>query len=236
MANCLAEALPLIADERLREKIVEVIGQGSAHASSCERAHGHRPAVVLDVARHRLGMARLVSIVLGNCGLAGRVEQEWLKERLGFFAGMEHYATVIEEWLLHVDVLEQKGVYPTALDLVRWHDAKDVERPSVAYDAYMYVDGGYARKARTAVLAGTAVLPLFAVSTICRFRADPSRDPGRVWPVRVVNATVHGGIPSFTVLFAELSRYLRRGFHPTRLAAMDPALRFQAVVSLVADA
>lgn len=54
--------------------------------------------------------------------------------------------------------------------------------------------------------------------------------------MRVVNATVHGGIPSFTVLFAELSRYLRRGFHPTRPTAMDPALRFQAVVSLVADA
>ncbi|MFE9789504.1 metal-dependent hydrolase [Nocardia salmonicida] len=229
MANCLAEALPLIDDERLREEIVGVIGQEPGHASSRERAHKRRQSAGLDVAaRCRLGIAWLADLVVGNGGLAGRAKHEWLKERLGLFASMGHYTAVIEEWLLHVDILEQKGIHPTVLDLVRWHDAHEVEQRSVVYDVYMYVDGSYARKARTAVLAGTALLPLFAVSTICIFRVDPSRDKGRFWPLQFVNATVHGLIPSFTVLFTESARYLRRGFHPPQLTSTDTAPRFQA--------
>ncbi|MGW6621873.1 metal-dependent hydrolase [Nocardia sp. NPDC055002] len=228
MANCLAEALPLIDDERLREEIVGVIGHEPVYASSRERARKRRQSMGLDVARYRLGISRLAGLVLGDGSLAGLAEQEWLKERLGLFAGMRHYTVVIEDWQLHVDILEQKGIHPTVLDLVRWHDAREVEQRSVAYDVFMYVDGGYARKARTAVLAGTALLPLFAVSTICIFRADPSHDSGRFWPLKFVNATVHGVIPSFTVLFTEFLRYLRRGFHPPQLGSMDTALHFQA--------
>ncbi|MFJ2667556.1 metal-dependent hydrolase [Nocardia fluminea] len=219
MANCLAEALPLIDDERLREEIVEVIGQGSVHAGNRERAQKHWQSTGRDVAPRRLGVARLAN--LGNGGLVGRAQQEWLKERLGLFAGLGHYTAVIEEWRRHVDILEQKGIHPTVLDLVRWRDTRVVEQRSVAYDVYMYVDGSYSRKARTAVLAGTALLPLFIVSTICIFRVDPARDKGRFWPLQSVNATVHGLISSFTVLATESASYLRRGFHPPQLGSTD---------------
>ncbi|MFQ6396075.1 metal-dependent hydrolase [Nocardia sp. KC 131] len=228
MANCLAEALPLISDERLREEVAGFIGQESMHASSHEGAREHLQSIGLDVGSYVGAVAWLVDRLLGDHGLTGRAKEEWLKERLGLFAGMEHYTAVIGEWLLHADILEEKGMHPTMLDLVRWHGAEEVEHRSVVYDAYMHVDGSYARKARTALLASATLLPLFIVSTAYMYRKDPERDEGRSWPLQFVNATVRGVIPKFTVFFTEMPRYLRPGFHPSQLGSMDAALRYLA--------
>ena len=96
MAQCLAEALPLIDDERLREEVVGFIGQEAMHASSHE---GARRAPAIDRARRRAvcrgRSAWLVDRILGDHGLTGRAEQEWLRERLGLFAGMEHFTAVL---------------------------------------------------------------------------------------------------------------------------------------------
>jgi predicted metal-dependent hydrolase len=119
-------------------------------------------------------------------------------------------------------------MHPTMLDLVRWHGAEEVEHRSVVYDAYMHVDGSYARKARTALLASATLLPLFIVSTAYMYRKDPERDKGQSWPLQFVNATVRGVIPKFTVFFTEMPRYLRPGFHPSQLGPMDAALRYLA--------
>ncbi|MFE7799318.1 metal-dependent hydrolase [Nocardia sp. NPDC057440] len=228
MANCLAEALPLIQDERLREEVAGFIGQESMHASSHEGARRHLQSIGLDVESYVRKIAWLVDRILGDHGLNGRAKDAWLKERLGLFAGMEHYTAVLGEWLLEADILEEKGMHPTMLDLVRWHGAEEVEHRSVVYDAYMYVDGSYARKARTAVLASATLLPLFIVSTAHLYRKDPEPSKGRLWPLQFVNATVRGVIPSFTVFFTELPRYLRPGFHPSQLGPMDTALRYLA--------
>ncbi|MEV6432641.1 metal-dependent hydrolase [Nocardia sp. NPDC051463] len=228
MANCLAEALPLIQDERLREEVAGFIGQESMHASSHEGARRHLQSIGLDVESYVRKIAWLVDRILGDRGLTGRAKDAWLKERLGLFAGMEHYTAVLGEWLLEADILEEKGMHPTMLDLVRWHGAEEVEHRSVVYDAYMYVDGSYARKARTAVLASATLLPLFIVSTAHLYRKDPEPNKGRLWPLQFVNATVRGVIPSFTVFFTELPRYLRPGFHPSQLGPMDAALRYLA--------
>ncbi|WP_328400599.1 metal-dependent hydrolase [Nocardia sp. NBC_00403] len=228
MANCLAEALPLIRDERLREEVAGFIGQESMHASSHEGARRHLQSIGLDVEPYVRKIAWLVDRILGDHGLTGRAKDAWLKERLGLFAGMEHYTAVLGEWLLEADILEEKGMHPTMLDLVRWHGAEEVEHRSVVYDAYMHVDGSYARKARTAVLASATLLPLFIVSTAHLYRKDPEPNTGRLWPLQFVNATVRGVIPSFTVFFTELPRYLRPGFHPSQLGPMDTALRYLA--------
>jgi predicted metal-dependent hydrolase len=228
MANCLAEALPMIEDERLREEVAGFIGQESMHASSHEGARRHLQSIGLDVESYVQAVAWLVDRVLGNHGLTGRAKAEWLKERLGLFAGMEHYTAVLGEWLLEADILVEKRMHPTMLDLVRWHGAEEVEHRSVVYDAYMYVDGSYARKARTAVLASATLLPLFMVSTAYLYRQDPSIDKGRFWPIQFVNTTVRGVIPSFATFFIEIPRYLRPGFHPSQLGPMDSALRYLA--------
>ncbi len=228
MAACLAEALPHIDDERLREEVAGFIGQESMHASSHEGARTHLQSIGLDVESFVAKVAWLVDRVLGDQGLSGRAKEEWLKERLGIFAGMEHFTAVIGEWLLESTALEAAGMHPTMLDLVRWHGAEEVEHRSVVFDAYMHVDGGYGRRARTGLLATGMLLPLFVISTAYLYGKDPSPDKGGFWGRQFVSATVRGVIPSFTTFFTELPRYLRPGFHPSQLGSMDNALRYLA--------
>ncbi|MFC4127740.1 metal-dependent hydrolase [Nocardia rhizosphaerae] len=228
MAACLAEALPHIDDPRLREEVTGFIGQESMHAGSHEGARRHLQSLGLEVEAFVAGVAWLVDRVLGDQGLTGRAKQQWLRERLGLFAGMEHFTAVIGEWLLESEVLAELGMDPTMLDLVRWHGAEEVEHRSVVFDAYMHVDGGYARRARTGLMAAATLLPLFVVSTAYLYRQDPSPDKGRSWLTQFVSATARGVIPSFTTFVTEMPRYLRPGFHPSQLGSMDNALRYLA--------
>ncbi|MFD5177664.1 metal-dependent hydrolase [Nocardia sp. NPDC058379] len=228
MAQALAEALPYIDDQRLREEVQGFVGQETMHASSHAGARDHLQAIGLDVDSMVKTFAWFVDRILGDHGLTGRAKEEWLKERLALFAGMEHYTAVIGEWLLENDKFEDLGMDPTMLDLIRWHGAEEVEHRSVVYDAYMYVDGGYARKARTAVAASTSLLATFILSSAYLYAKDPSPKKGPFWPVQLVRATARGIMPNFGLFLTEIPRYLRPGFHPSQLGPMDRALRYLA--------
>ncbi|MEV0292190.1 metal-dependent hydrolase [Nocardia sp. NPDC050710] len=228
MAQALAEALPLISDERLAEQVRGFIGQESMHANSHEQARKQLERIGLEVGPMVEMMSWLVDRVLGDHGLTGRARHAWLCERLALFAGMEHYTAVIGEWLLTNDKLEAAGMHPAMLDLIRWHGAEEVEHRSVVYDAYMYVDGSYARKARQAVIASMGLLALFVASGGYLFHRDPEPDKGRWWPLQLASASIRGVVPNFTTFFTEIPRYLRPGFHPSQLGPMDNALRYLA--------
>ncbi|WP_280487339.1 metal-dependent hydrolase [Nocardia farcinica] len=228
MAAALAEALPLISDERLAEEVRGFIGQEAMHASSHEEARRQLERLGLEVGPMVELVAWLVDRVLGDHGLTGKAAHAWLCERLALFAGMEHYTAVIGEWLLTNDVLEDKGMHPAMLDLIRWHGAEEVEHRSVVYDAYMHVDGSYARKARQALIASMGLLVLFIASGGYLFAKDPSPRKGRWWPLQLASASLRGVVPSFTTFFTEIPRYLRPGFHPSQLGPMDNALRYLA--------
>lgn len=228
MARALGEAMPYIDDERLREEVAGFVGQEAMHASSHEGARKHLQEIGLDVDSMVAKFSWLVDRVLSDQGLSGRAKQEWLKERLGLFAGMEHYTAVIGEWLLENDIYEKLGMDPTMLDLVRWHGAEEVEHRSVVYDAYMHVDGGYARKARTAIMASGGLLATFMLSAAYLYSKDPEPKNDRAWPWQFISATARGVIPKFTVFATELPRYLRPGFHPSQIGSMDSALRYLA--------
>ncbi|NKY86133.1 metal-dependent hydrolase [Nocardia veterana] len=228
MAAALAEALPYIDDERLREEVQGFIGQENQHASSHAQARRHLESLGLEVGPMVETVSWLVDRVLGDHGLTGRAKYQWLCERLALFAGMEHYTAVIGEWLLTNDVLEAKNMHPAMLDLIRWHGAEEVEHRSVVYDAYMHVDGGYLRKARTAVLASSSLLVLFVIAGGYLFTKDPEPTKGRFWPLQFLSASARGVIPRMTTFLTEIPRYLRPGFHPTQLGSMDNALRYLA--------
>lgn len=228
MAKCLAEAMPYIEDERLEEEVAGFIGQESMHASSHAAAREHLQSLGLDVETYVRAVAWLVDRILGDHGLTGRAKREWLNERLGLFAGMEHFTAVIGEWLLENPRFSELGMDPTMLDLVRWHGAEEVEHRSVVFDAFQYLDGSYSRRARTALMASATLLPLFIVSTAYMYRRDPERKSDRSWATQFVSATVRGVIPPATVFFTELPRYLKPSFHPSQLGPMDKALRYLA--------
>ncbi|WP_227983532.1 metal-dependent hydrolase [Nocardia spumae] len=228
MAAALAEALPYIDDERLREEVQGFIGQENQHANSHAQARRHLETLGLDVAPMVETVGWLVDRVLGDHGLSGRAKREWLAERLGLFAGMEHYTAVIGEWLLTNNVLEAKDMHPAMLDLIRWHGAEEVEHRSVVYDAYMHVDGGYLRKARTAVVASSSLLVLFVIAGGYLFEKDPEPAKGKFWPWQLLSASARGVVPRMSTFFTEIPRYLRPGFHPSQLGSMDNALRYLA--------
>ncbi|MFE7723535.1 metal-dependent hydrolase [Nocardia rhizosphaerihabitans] len=228
MAQALAEALPYIDDQRLREEVQGFVGQETMHASSHAGARDHLQSIGLDVDSMVKTFAWFVDRILGDHGLTGRAKEEWLKERLALFAGMEHYTAVIGEWLLENDKFEDLGMDPTMLDLIRWHGAEEVEHRSVVYDAYMYVDGSYVRKARTAVAASATLLATFLVSSAYLYAKDPAPRKGPFWPVQLARATARGIVPNFGLFLSEIPRYLRPGFHPSQLGPMDCALRYLA--------
>lgn len=228
MVAALSEALPYIDDERLGEEVRGFIGQETVHANSHDSARKHLQSIGLDVEGFARRIAWLIDRVLGDHGLTGRAEKAWLKERLGLFAGMEHFTAVIGEWLLNADILEERGMHPAMLDLVRWHGAEEVEHRSVVFDAFMYLDGSYARRARTGLLAAALLLPLFVIATAHLYRADPSPDKGRFWLGQFVSATRRGIIPHWTVFATEMPRYLNPHFHPSQMGPMDRAIRYLA--------
>lgn len=228
MSRTLAEALPLIDDERLREEVIGFIGQEAVHAASHEGAREHLAKLGLNVAPMTRKVEWLVDKILGDPGLTGRARHAWLCERLALFAAMEHYTAVVGQWLLDADHLEVKGMHPMMLDLIRWHGAEEVEHRNVVFDAYMHVDGSYARRVRAALLASFTLATLFLTAAGYLFRADPSPHKGRWWPWQLLDATLRGVIPKATLFVTEIPRYLRPSFHPSQLGTMDKAVRYLA--------
>lgn len=227
MAAALSEALPHIDDPRLREAVVGFIGQESVHAASHEtaalgllEAHGVPVGPVLE------RMSFLADRLLGDHGLTGRARREWLHERLGIYAAMEHVTSVIGQSFLtnrHLDAMD-----PVMLDLLRWHGAEEVEHRAVVFDAYQHLDGSYLRRLRTALLASAALSGTFLLTLRYLVRNDPSPDRSRHPVLNYLRATTRGVIPGMDLLLREMPKYLRPDFHPDLLGGMDDAVRYLA--------
>lgn len=228
MSKTLSEALPLIEDPRLHEEVTGFIGQEAVHASSHEGAREHLTALGLEVEPMVRKMEWMTDRVLRDRGVTRRARHAWLCERLALFAAMEHYTAVIGEWLLDNDALEDKGMHPVMLDLVRWHGAEEVEHRNVAFDAFMYVDGSYARRIRTSLLASATLAGLFVYAAGYMYRADPSPRKGRFWPLQWFSAMRRQVIPPLSMFVTEIPKYLNPRFHPSQLGDMDKALRYLA--------
>ncbi|MBS9534797.1 metal-dependent hydrolase [Mycobacterium sp. M1] len=228
MSTALAEALPHIDDERLAEEVRGFVGQEAMHASSHEHAREHLQSLGLDVDGFVGKIGWLVDRMLGDHGLTGRAKTAWLKERLGLYAGLEHFTAVIGDWLLNADSLVDRGMHPAMLDLVRWHGAEEVEHRDVVFDAFMYVDGSYARRVRTGLLASAILLLVLIISATHLYRVDPAPDKGRCWLWQLIRATRSGLLPNVTLFGTELPRYLSRGFHPSQMGSTDQAVRYLA--------
>ncbi|WP_233530027.1 metal-dependent hydrolase [Antrihabitans stalagmiti] len=228
MAGALADALPYIEDERLREEAVGFIGQEAMHASSHEGVRAYLTEHGLDVEPMVDTINYLIDKVLTDHGLSGRAKKAWLKERLGLFAALEHFTAIIGQWLLEADELDKAGIHPMMLDLLRWHGAEEVEHRSVVFDVYHHVDGSYARRARTALLASTTLAVLTFASITYLVNHDPSPNRGKPWPVQFVSAAMRGLVPSGLHFLTEIPVYLKPGFHPSSMGSLDQALRYLA--------
>ena len=90
------------------------------------------------------------------------------------------------------------------------------------------MDGSYARRVRTALLASFTLFVLFIASMNYLFRQDPSKAKGRLWPLQLISATRRGLVPNMKFLITEIPPYLRPSFHPSQIGDMDVAMRYLA--------
>ncbi|MEV6071369.1 metal-dependent hydrolase [Nocardia sp. NPDC052001] len=228
MAGTLAEALPYIDDERLREEAVGFIGQEAMHASSHEGLHDRFREQGLDIEPALRNWVYVFRGVVSGLGLDKRMSKAWLNERLALFSAAEHFTAVIGQWLLDNEEFAKAGMHPAVLDLLKWHGAEEVEHRNVMFDVFEHVDGSYARRVRTALFVSPAGLALWVLVMRELLKKDPSPDKGRAWPIQWISATAKGLIPGPSFLVREIPPYLRRGFHPSEMGSLDAALKYLA--------
>lgn len=232
MADVFSQALPEIDDPRLHEEVVGFVGQENIHASSHEGFRNHLADHGVAIAPILSRIEYIVDQVFGDHGLTGRTGRFWLRERLGIYAAAEHYTAVVGEWLLDNTPFDDRGVDPTMLDLLRWHGSEELEHRNVAYDAFQYVDGGYARRVRTAFIA-FAGLALLWFSTAKRLYRDPvvrktSNGWRGWWPIAFRRAGRARMVPTLTFLAKQIPPYLNPRFHPSQMGEIDKAIRYLA--------
>ena len=229
MADVFAQALPYIDDERLTEEVIGFIGQEATHASSHESFRHYLRAHDVEVAPVLRAVGYAVNTIFGDHGLTGRAGKAWLAERLGIYAAAEHFTAVVGEWLLDNAALDRAGTHPVMLDLLRWHGAEELEHRNVAFDAYQYLDGGYARRARPAVIACLGLAVLWFSSAATLYRNDTTIRRRRPWPVEYLRVARDGFVPGVSFLFTQMYYYLRPGFHPSSMGDISKAVRYLAL-------
>ncbi|SDH85004.1 hypothetical protein SAMN05192558_105340 [Actinokineospora alba] len=229
MADVLGRALPRIEDPRLREELLGFIGQEETHASSHESFRVHLADNGVDIPKIMRLMEFVMDKVFGDHGLTGRAGEAWFRERLGLYAAAEHFTATVGEWLLDNRRFDELGVDPTMLDLLRWHGAEEMEHRNVAYDVFQYVDGSYARRVRTAILASAGLLVLWLYTSAWMYANDPTVTKHRwTWPLAFVKDVRRGLIPGLRFVFKEIPQYLRPSFHPSQMGPIDKGLRYLA--------
>jgi predicted metal-dependent hydrolase len=226
MADVFARALPLIEDERLLEEVRGFVGQENTHAAMHESFRDQLTGHGVDTAPILTRIRYAVNVVFGDHGLTGRAAQHWLNERLGIYAAAEHFTAVVGEWLLDNRHFDRIGVDPTMLDLLRWHGAEEMEHRNVAFDAYQYVDGGYFRRLRTAVIAVSGLALLWFSTAAHLYRNDPTVTRRRPWPVEFYRASRRHLVPRFSFLLVQLYLYVKPGFHPSGMGDIQKAIRY----------
>ncbi|UFS98536.1 metal-dependent hydrolase [Nocardia huaxiensis] len=229
MAGTVSEALPYITDERLHEEAVGFIGQEAMHAVSHESYHDRLAEQGIDIEPILRNWEFWLRQVLTDHALPARAKKAWLNERLAMFAAFEHFTAIVGQWLLDNEALAESGTHPMMLDILKWHGAEEVEHRNVLFDVYQHVDGSYARRVRTAILAGPGLAVWWLGTAHYLMKQDPApKKWWRPWPVQLKRAAKAGLIPDLSFFVTELPPYLRRDFHPSEMGPLDAAVKYLA--------
>ncbi|MET8848446.1 metal-dependent hydrolase [Amycolatopsis sp. NPDC004625] len=220
------QALPLIRDPRLAEDVLGFIGQEAVHAEAHDGAAAHLEAAGIRVRPFVAQMEWLFRRLLGDRDLTGTAAEEWLVERLGIIAAIEHYTAFLGQWVLDAPLAEA-GADPVMLDLLRWHGAEEVEHRSVAFDVFMHLDGRYGRRVRSMAAVTPVLAWVFLRGTRYLMRNDPER-PGRASLRAYRRAAKRGLLPTGRELAREIRPYFRRAYHPSETGNTEQAVAYLA--------
>ncbi|NUP00087.1 MAG: metal-dependent hydrolase [Nonomuraea sp.] len=224
------QALPLVTDEELKERVKGFMGQEGTHAAAHQRVLDHMREQGLDPTPYVRTVDWLFERLLGDGTAPPGAEASWLRERLAMVAAIEHFTAVLGQWILDARPLDEAGADPVMLDLLRWHGAEEVEHRDVAFDLFTHLDGGYARRVRTMALAGPLLVWLLHRGARFLMANDPIVG-GRLIPkwTHFLYRSSQGRVPTLRGLALAAPRYLRPGFHPSQEGDLRRALDYIAL-------
>lgn len=229
---CVKDALPSITDERLREEIKGFIGQEMVHSRS------HQGVLDELLERNGLDTKRLTDKAdQGNADrysnfakLSPRKARRRLLFELGAVAAIEHYTAVLGQWIMDNERLDQAGVDPTMLDLLRWHGAEEVEHRSVVFDVFQAMGGKYPLRAFSWLVALSFLYSGLIGGALYLLRQDKTlgHKATPLWILRNYRRSVRQGHipPIFRLLLGEAPAYLKPSHHPSKMCSTPRALEY----------
>ncbi|NUS44452.1 MAG: metal-dependent hydrolase [Mycobacteriaceae bacterium] len=226
------EALPEIADPRLREDVLGFIGQETVHANAHEESledyfqrNGIDPEPLLAQSRYVLGR------VLGprEFRTAGHARRH-LVNRLAITAAFENFTAFLGHFVLNCR-WDEAGSDPGMTALFRWHGAEEMEHRNVAHDVAMYFDPGYWRRVRTMLVVFPLVVWISSRFIWYMIEYDPAAPKSRL---RVLAAVLREGragmLPTARMVLGSALDYLKPSFRPDDTGSMAQALSYLATI------
>ncbi|MBY6411996.1 metal-dependent hydrolase [Rhodococcus sp. BP-252] len=225
------EALPLIADAKLREDVLGFIGQEAMHAETHNvvlydflDAHGVDPRPFAAHAEY------LMRKVLGpRPASTPTAQKQQLVERIALIGAIEHLTAFLGDYALN-SRWDELGGDATMIDLYRWHGAEEVEHRNVAHDVAMYFGVGYFRRNVAMVIAFVAFMVLLLRGTRYIVTQDASmknRGYVRLW-LGWLGATRRGALPSLMQMTKGVARYLKPSYTPENEGSTAQAVAYLA--------
>ncbi|MEV2255585.1 metal-dependent hydrolase [Streptomyces sp. NPDC050147] len=224
------QALPMVTDERLRERLHGFIGQEVIHARAHEEVHGRLRDLGLDIDPYLRQMEwHFRKILTPRDEPTSPRYREQVTELAAIVAAAEHFTAHLGAWVLDTPALDSAGTHPAMLDLLRWHGAEEVEHSSVAFDLLTHLDPGYARRLRTAALTEVNVLWLLTRGARYLMSIDPQLRGSVRFSLRAhQNAARRGLLWPLASLGGSALRYARPKYHPSLDFDLRPALAYLA--------
>ncbi|WP_084336649.1 metal-dependent hydrolase [Actinomadura oligospora] len=229
------DARPHLRDETLLEEIRGFIGQEMVHARS------HQGVLDQILEANGIDTERITrQMAAGNAQrpadmekLKARSPRSWrrrLRFELAAVSSIEHYTAVLGQWIMDNRRLDEAGVDPTMLDLLRWHGAEEVEHRSVVFDTYQAMGGRYPMRVAAWVVSLFFLYWALIGGSLYLLRQDPTVR-GRVTLPRVWLAyrrsVRRGHVPGiFKLLLGEAPVYLRPSHHPSQICSTPRALDY----------
>ncbi|GAA1665277.1 metal-dependent hydrolase [Fodinicola feengrottensis] len=230
------EVVPRIHDDTLREQVLGFIGQEAVHAEAHSEVLDHLLAKGLDPRPFTQRAEWIFRRMLGDReGLSGKAAEQYLLERVAIVAAIEHFTAHMGHWMLNAKALDEAGIDPTMLDLLRWHAAEEVEHRAVAYDLARHLDRRYMRRARAMIVVAPLMGVIwlrgtrFMIANDPELRGLPAPDRKRKIGWRALRrAGKRGLLPRPRELGGAALTYLKPKFHPSQEYSTSQAVAYLA--------
>ncbi|WP_078322463.1 metal-dependent hydrolase [Mycobacteroides chelonae] len=226
------EALPDIADARLREDVLGFIGQETMHANAHDESlddyferNGIDPEPLLAQSRYML------SKVMGPRTFRNPKEaRQHLINRLAITAAFENFTAFLGHFVLNCN-WDRYNADPNMAAIFRWHGAEEMEHRTVAWDVAMHFDSRYWRRVRTMVMVFPLVVWISSRFVWYLVKNDPAAPKSRLRTIYdVIRDGRRGLLPTLVMVLGSAWDYLKPNFRPDETGSMAQALSYLATV------